>query len=101
MDSLANKAGAGSAPAGCKACGDEYRVTDAQIERLLKTSAFAPERRVSEQQYAERLALCKLCPKWQDASQTCVACGCIIPVVGWLKERGCPLPGGGRWPAVG
>jgi len=90
-----------TAAAGCKACSDEYTVTKAQMERLLKTTLFAPERRVSEQQYAKRLALCQACPKWQERSQTCLACGCIIPVIAWLKERGCPLPGGGKWQPLG
>lgn len=80
----------------CKACRDDYRVTDEQIQRLLKTTAFAPERRVSEEQYQERLRTCGACPKLLDG-MTCTACGCIIPVVAWLKERTCPLPGGGLW----
>lgn len=80
----------------CKACRDDYRVTDEQIQRLLKTTAFAPERRVSEEQYQERLRVCGDCPKLMDR-MTCTACGCIIPVVAWLKERTCPLPGGGMW----
>ncbi|MGG6310666.1 DUF6171 family protein [Paenibacillus macerans] len=80
----------------CKACRDDYRVTEAQIERLLKTTAFAPERRVSEERYQERLRICGACPKLTDGI-TCAACGCIIPVVAWLKERSCPLPDGGLW----
>nr|WP_059047433.1 DUF6171 family protein [Paenibacillus rubinfantis] len=80
----------------CKACRDDYRVTDEQIQRLLQTTAFAPERRVTEAQYRERLRTCEACPKLMDG-MTCTACGCIIPVVAWLKERNCPLPGGGLW----
>lgn len=68
------------------------------MQRILQTSAFAPERRVNEQQYQERLQLCSACPKLSESDGvTCTACGCIIPVVAWLKERACPLPGGGRW----
>lgn len=66
------------------------------MQRLLKTTAFAQERRVSEEQYQERLRVCETCPKLMDG-MTCTACGCIIPVVAWLKERTCPLPGGGMW----
>lgn len=66
------------------------------MQRIMQTSAFAPERRVDAQQYQERLQLCSTCPKLSDGV-TCTACGCIIPVVAWLKERACPLPGGGRW----
>lgn len=69
------------------------------MQRILQTSAFAPERRVTEQQYQDRLDLCSTCPKLPDGV-TCTACGCIIPVVAWLKERACPLPGGGRWGKV-
>ncbi|GIP55799.1 MULTISPECIES: DUF6171 family protein [Paenibacillus] len=83
----------------CKACRDDYKVTDAQMERLLKTSMFAPERRVSEAEYQDRLEHCRSCPKLRDGV-TCTACGCIIPVIAWLKERSCPLPGGGLWSAV-
>ncbi|MBU5673815.1 DUF6171 family protein [Paenibacillus brevis] len=80
----------------CKACRDNYKVTETQMQRILQTSAFALERRVDMQQYQERLHLCSTCPKLSDGV-TCTACGCIIPVVAWLKERACPLPGGGRW----
>ncbi|WP_068787003.1 DUF6171 family protein [Paenibacillus phocaensis] len=83
----------------CKACRDDYRVTDEQIRRLLGTTAFAPERRVSEEQYQERLRACGACPKLLDG-MTCTACGCIIPVVAWLKGRTCPLPGGGLWAGI-
>lgn len=83
----------------CKACRDDYKVTDDQMQRLLQTSAFAPERRVSEEQYRERLRLCGTCPKLISGT-TCAACGCIVPVTAWLKERSCPLPGGGLWEAV-
>ncbi|WP_334074612.1 MULTISPECIES: DUF6171 family protein [Paenibacillus] len=82
----------------CKGCRDDYKVTEAQMERLLKTTMFAPERRVSQERYEERLRLCGDCPKLTDEG-TCMACGCIIPVVAWLKERSCPLPGGGLWQA--
>ncbi|KAA9007545.1 hypothetical protein F4V43_03375 [Paenibacillus spiritus] len=80
----------------CKACREDYRVTDAQMERLLKTSMFAPDKRVAEEEYRERLQICSACPKLENGV-TCRACGCIIPVVAWLKERACPLPGGGAW----
>ncbi|MEF2965381.1 DUF6171 family protein [Paenibacillus sp. M1] len=83
----------------CKACRGNYQITNSQMERLLKTSAFAPELRVNEEQYHERLRLCETCPKLLDKT-TCGVCGCIIPVVAWLKERSCPLPGGSLWGSV-
>lgn len=80
----------------CKGCRDDYKVTDAQIERILASSMFSSDRCVPDEVYAERLALCAACSKLQDGV-TCVACGCIIPVVAKLKERACPLPGDGLW----
>ncbi|AIQ16928.1 MULTISPECIES: DUF6171 family protein [Paenibacillus] len=83
----------------CKGCREEYKVTDAQIARILASSMFTPDNTASDEVYRERVALCSACPKLQDGV-TCTACGCIIPVVAKLKERGCPLPGGGLWSPV-
>ncbi|SET86741.1 DUF6171 family protein [Paenibacillus sp. NFR01] len=90
---------ASSQGSACKACREEYKVTDAQIARILASSMFNAANTASDEVYAERLALCAACPKLQDGV-TCTACGCIIPVVAKLKDRGCPLPGGGMWQAV-
>ncbi|GMK37653.1 hypothetical protein PCCS19_07070 [Paenibacillus sp. CCS19] len=85
---------------GCKGCREEYKVTDAQIERLLASPMFSsPELCVSDEAYAARLAACSTCPKLVNGI-TCQACGCIIPVVAKLKQRRCPLPGGGLWQAI-
>lgn len=83
----------------CKGCRDGYKVTDAQMERLLRSSMFSADRCVADEVYEERLRLCGGCPKLEGGA-TCRVCGCIIPVVAKLKERGCPLPGGGRWEPV-
>ncbi|AIQ67886.1 DUF6171 family protein [Paenibacillus graminis] len=83
----------------CKGCRDDYKVTEAQIARILASSMFNESNTASDQVYAERLAICGTCPKLQDGV-TCTACGCIIPVVARLKARGCPLPGGGLWQPV-
>lgn len=84
---------------GCKGCREEYKVTDAQIERLLASPMFSsPELCVDDEEYAERLAACAACPKLLGGV-TCQACGCIIPVVAKLRQRSCPLPGGGKWQA--
>ncbi|WP_159888419.1 DUF6171 family protein [Paenibacillus puerhi] len=82
----------------CKGCRPEHQVTDAQMVRVLASPAFAPERRVPEPVYQARLELCRACPKLQGGT-TCAVCGCLIPVSAWLKQRSCPLPGGGRWQA--
>ncbi|WP_150275202.1 DUF6171 family protein [Paenibacillus tepidiphilus] len=83
----------------CKGCRGDYRVTEAQIARILASSMFNAHNVASEEVYAERVAICAACPKLQDGV-TCTACGCIIPVVAKLKDRGCPLPGGGLWQPV-
>lgn len=83
----------------CKGCREDYKVTKAQINRILASSMFNTDNTVREEIYAERLALCGGCSKLQDGI-TCIACGCIIPVVAKLKGRGCPLPGGGLWQPV-
>lgn len=80
----------------CKGCREEYKVTEAQISRILASSMFNPENSVPDEVYQQRLQLCGSCPKLQDGV-TCVACGCIIPVIARLKARSCPLPGGGMW----
>ncbi|MNZ82426.1 hypothetical protein D3C78_1011230 [compost metagenome] len=85
-----------STTSACKGCRDDYKVTEAQIERILSSSMFKTELCVPDEVYAERISLCGTCPKLHEGV-TCVACGCIIPVVAKLKERGCPLPGGGLW----
>ena len=81
----------------CKACGEEYRVTEEQIARILAAPMFSSELCVSEEEYRERLECCRTCVKL-EGGVTCRACGCIVPVVAKLKGRTCPLPGGGRWP---
>jgi hypothetical protein len=83
----------------CKGCREDYKVTEAQIARILASSMFNPANTASDEVYSRRVALCGACPKLQDGV-TCTACGCIIPVVARLKARGCPLPGGGLWQPV-
>jgi hypothetical protein len=83
----------------CKACGEEYRVTEQQIARILAAPMFSSEHAVPDELYGARLAACRGCPKL-EGGVTCRVCGCIVPVVAKLKERTCPLPGGGRWPVA-
>ncbi|BCG58073.1 DUF6171 family protein [Paenibacillus sp. URB8-2] len=88
-----------AAESSCKGCREEYKLTEAQMERILKSSMFSPDQCVPDEVYNERLRACRTCPKLEDGV-TCRVCGCIIPVVARLRERGCPLPGGGLWQAV-
>ncbi|MFC4302455.1 hypothetical protein ACFO1S_03230 [Cohnella boryungensis] len=87
-----------SAQSLCKGCRPEYKVTEAQIARILDSPMFDSEHCVSDEVYRIRLELCRTCVKCQDGL-TCMLCGCIVPVAAKLKARGCPLPGGGRWAA--
>ncbi|MEK5165631.1 DUF6171 family protein [Paenibacillus sp. FSL R5-0527] len=81
----------------CKGCREEYKVTEAQIARILASPMFAAEHCVPDEVYEQRLKACGACPKFENGT-TCRVCGCIVPVVAKLKERACPMPGGGRWP---
>jgi hypothetical protein len=87
-----------AAESSCKGCRPEYKVTEAQIARILASPKFAAEFCVPDEVYRARLELCQSCPKLQDGV-TCSLCGCIMPVVAKLKARGCPLPGRGLWAA--
>ncbi|MBD3921769.1 hypothetical protein H8B09_23605 [Paenibacillus sp. PR3] len=81
----------------CKGCREEYKVSDEQIKRLLASPMFSsPELVVTDEVYMQRLAACNGCSKLAG-SVTCQACGCIVPVVAKLRQRRCPLPGGGLW----
>ncbi|MDO3408918.1 DUF6171 family protein [Saccharibacillus sp. CPCC 101409] len=80
----------------CRSCGDEFAVNERQMERLLASPAFAPELRVPEEHYEERLEACRECPKFQGGT-TCMLCGCLVPVIAHLKSKNCPYPGGSRW----
>ncbi|WP_040950226.1 DUF6171 family protein [Gorillibacterium massiliense] len=84
----------------CKGCRDDYKVTEEQIARILAGPMFSsPDVCVSDEVYQQRLSVCRLCSKLEGGF-TCRSCGCIVPVVAKLKQRGCPLPGGGLWQPV-
>lgn len=85
----------------CKSCGDEYRVTEEQIARVLAAPMFSsPERCVPDAVYEERLRLCLACPRLQGG-HTCGVCGCIVRVAAKLKARSCPDPASVRWRRYG
>lgn len=85
----------------CKGCGGQYRVTSADIDRMLLAPMFrSAEACVPEEVYRRRLAACAGCPKLQDG-ETCAACGCYVRVAAKLRAKACPLPGGGLWEACG
>lgn len=56
-------------------------------------------RKVSDEVYEQRLAICRTCPSCELSTMRCreVSCGCWLSVKGrWASEE-CPL---GRWPRV-
>ncbi|MFC4596681.1 DUF6171 family protein [Cohnella hongkongensis] len=87
---------------GCKGCGEEYRVIEERIDKLLAAPMFLPDSGacVPEDVYEARLSLCRACPKL-IGDQTCALCGCFVRIAAKLKDRSCPAPGGAGWPAYG
>jgi hypothetical protein len=83
--------------ASCKGCGEQYRVTDEQIDRMLEKPMFrSAELCVPDNVYEERLEQCLRCSRLQ-AGQTCTVCGCFVRIAAKYRERACPLPGDSRW----
>ncbi|MBD2867465.1 DUF6171 family protein [Paenibacillus arenilitoris] len=80
----------------CKGCGDDYRVTDEQIDRMLAAPMFASDICVPDEVYESRLRQCAGCPKLQFGT-TCAVCGCFVRIAAKFKDRACPLPGDSRW----
>ncbi|WP_343222800.1 DUF6171 family protein [Paenibacillus agaridevorans] len=82
---------------GCRGCDPAYRVSEADIDRILSAPMFSsPLHAVPDDVYESRLAVCRACPKLSGGS-TCVACGCYVRVAAKLKVKRCPLPGGAGW----
>lgn len=81
----------------CKGCREEYRVTEAQIDRILKAPMFqSQELCVPDEVYKVRLEHCSDCTKLIDG-KTCMVCGCFIRVATKLRDRACPHPANSRW----
>lgn len=82
---------------GCRGCDPAYRVTEADIDRILSAAMFSsPIHVVPDHVYESRLTECRTCPKLSGGS-TCIACGCYVRVAAKLKAKRCPLPGGQGW----
>ncbi len=81
---------------GCKGCGEQYRVSSEQIDRMLERPMFHSEELcVTDSIYEARLSQCRTCPRLQE--ETCTVCGCFVRIAAKYKNRGCPLPGASRW----
>ncbi|NOV02070.1 DUF6171 family protein [Paenibacillus planticolens] len=81
----------------CKGCREEFKVTEAQIDRMLQAPIFQSyEACVPDSVYLERLSMCSKCPKLLSGN-TCSLCGCIVRVAAKLKDKSCPYPGAAQW----
>jgi hypothetical protein len=80
----------------CKGCREDYKVTDDQIDRMLKSPMFHTDQCVPDSIYRDRLQMCSECPKLLGGN-TCSLCGCIVRITAKLKEKSCPYPGGIGW----
>lgn len=56
---------------------------------------FNPNKPRSSEELAEyRLKICKECPAYRPASNTCRKCGCFMKLKTTLEHAKCPI---GRW----
>ncbi|MCY9656856.1 DUF6171 family protein [Paenibacillus chondroitinus] len=81
----------------CKGCREEFKVTAAQIDKMLRAPMFqSAEACVPDSVYRERLSRCSECPKLVSG-HTCSLCGCIVRIAAKLRDKSCPYPGGTGW----
>ncbi|MDQ6421789.1 DUF6171 family protein [Paenibacillus sp. LHD-117] len=86
-------------PSSCRGCDPAFRVSEADIDRVLAAPMFqSAEHAVPDNVYESRLALCRACPKLAGGT-TCIVCGCYVRVAAKLKARSCPMPGNSQWQA--
>lgn len=83
----------------CKGCRDDFRVTDAQIAKVLASKMFTADNTVSDEIYAQRLELCMGCPQLMGG-HTCKLCGCVVQISAKLKAKSCTRPGAPLWEAI-
>ena len=53
--------------------------------------------KVSKQQMATRLSICKGCPALDEAKGTCTKCGCNLSIKAGWRSSTCPLD---KWPVI-
>lgn len=82
----------------CKGCREEFRITEERIDKILSSPMFLADSGncVPDSVYAERLELCRACPKLIEG-HTCALCGCLVKIAAKLKDRSCPAPGNSGW----
>lgn len=74
----------------CRGCGDEFRITEEQIDRALAMLVSDPDGCVPDETYDARLAVCGSCVKLQGG-MTCLADGSLIRIAAKMKAWSCPM----------
>ncbi len=77
---------------GCPGCSISVRLSQAEIERIMKDyfrGAIPELAQIDEVE--RRLALCAACPDLRYGS-TCAHCGCLVELRSRLAAKGCPSP---------
>lgn len=81
----------------CKRCGIKTVLSEADIERMVgEVRAMRRIRLVDEDTYEKRLAVCRMCEKFEYGS-TCALCGCVMQVRALLTDGRCPFPREPKW----
>lgn len=63
----------------------EYEKT---VERVRR--ALSPRARTPDDEYEQRLALCRECDQLQNG--TCMLCGCMVEMRAMRRDSHCPTP---------
>ena len=81
----------------CKACEALVPITEEEIASIFgKLTGLRDIKLVSEQLFAERLAICGACPDLIGGT-TCKYCGCFVGVRAKLAASKCAVPYRPKW----
>ncbi|MFY9569534.1 MAG: DUF6171 family protein [Acetivibrionales bacterium] len=81
----------------CKGCSGSVRLSPGEIRKLFgETLRIKDVKTVTEEEYQQRLALCKSCDSLQYGT-TCIHCGCIVEIRAKLAASRCPYPYDPKW----
>lgn len=64
------------------------------VVRNFKSVAAGNNLKISDQEAAKRLEICKGCQFFNTAQSRCNKCGCFMAIKTYLKAEKCPI---GRW----
>ncbi|MEO3944119.1 DUF6171 family protein [Gorillibacterium sp. CAU 1737] len=85
------------ADAPCKGCRETVRPGDDRIAVLVDKIRKGSDRELaSDDEYARRLAACRVCESLQYDS-TCKHCGCLVDIRALQQESACPFPYAPKW----